>query len=62
MAGISTDKMNEYLEIAHKVAKPFIIKGMKAGIAAVTKKVAETGTVADNLLWGDLIESFQISE
>ena len=62
MAAISSEKLNEYIEIAHKAAKPFIIKGMKAGIAVVDKKTAESATILDNLLWGDLKESFQISE
>jgi len=53
---------NNIIEVAHKAAKPFIMKGLKAGIEAVDKKVEETGTIADNLLWADVKESFQIPE
>ena len=52
--------MNLLIEKAHDVAKPFIIQGMKKGIVAVDEFVAETGTIADNLIWGDVKESFQI--
>jgi len=53
---------NELIEVGHSAAKPFIMKGLKAGIAAIDKKVEETGTIADNLLWADVKESFQVSQ
>ena len=59
---LSSDKVNELVIIAHKAAKPFVIKGMKVGLAAVKQKTEETGTVLDNLLWADLVEAFQVSE
>ena len=54
--------MNELIEVAHTAAKPYIMKGLAAGIAAADKKVDETGTIADNLLWADVKEAFQKSE
>lgn len=59
---LSSDKINALVVVAHKAAKPFIIKGMKAGIAAVKAKTEETGTIADNLLFEDLVEAFQVPE
>jgi hypothetical protein len=50
---------NELITVAHSVAKPYIIQGLKKGIEKVDETVAKTGTVADNLLWEDLKESFQ---
>jgi len=50
---------NGLIEKAHQVAKPYIIQGMKAGIAKVDEEVAQTGTIADNLLWQDVKDSFQ---
>lgn len=53
--------VNKIIEEGHKVAKPFIIQGIKKGIAKVDDMVEESGTIADNLLWADVKESFQIS-
>ena len=53
---------NKVIEEGHKVAKPFIIQGMKKGIVRVDEMVAESGTIADDLLWQDVKESFQVSE
>lgn len=53
---------NKVIEEGHKVAKPFIIEGMKKGIAKVDEIVAASGTVADDLLWQDLKEAFQLPE
>lgn len=50
---------NKVIEEGHKVGKPFIIEGMKKGIAKIDGIVAESGTIADDLLWQDLKESFQ---
>ena len=52
---------NGLIEQAHKVAKPYIIQGLKKGIEKVDETVAATGTIADNLLWEDVKESFQVS-
>ena len=54
--------MNLLVEAAHKVAKPYIMDGLKAGIAKVDEVVAASGTIADNLLWADVKEAFQVSE
>jgi len=53
--------MNLLVEKAHDVAKPFILKGLKAGIAKIDEVVEASGTIADNLLWADVKESFQVS-
>ena len=45
---------NELIIVGHAAAKPFIMKGLEAGLAAIDKKVNETGTIADNLLWADI--------
>ena len=52
--------MNVLIEAAHKVAKPYIMEGFKKGIEKVDEVVEASGTVADNLLWGDVKEAFQI--
>jgi len=54
--------MNLLIEKAHDVAKPYIMKGLKAGIIKVDEIVNESGTIADNLLWADVKEAFQVSE
>ena len=54
--------MNNLIEQAHKVAKPYIMQGLKKGIQKVDQVVAESGTIADNLLWADVKESFQAPE
>ena len=53
---------NGLIEKAHGVAKPYIIQGLKKGIAKVDEEVEKTGTIADNLLWADVKESFQVSK
>ena len=53
---------NMLIDKAHDVAKPYIIEGMQKGIAKVDEMVEETGTIADNLIWADVKESFQVSE
>ena len=53
---------NSVIESAHVVAKPYIMEGLKKGIEKVDGIVAETGTIADNLLWADLKESFQVPQ
>ena len=50
---------NKVIEEGHKVGKPFIIQGMKKGIERIDEIVKESGTIADDLLWADLKESFQ---
>ncbi len=50
---------NKVISEGHKVGKPFIIQGMKKGIEKIDEIVAESGTIADDLLWSDLKESFQ---
>lgn len=52
--------MNVLIEAAHKVAKPYIMEGFKKGIAKVDEIVEASGTIADNLIWADVKESFQI--
>jgi hypothetical protein len=51
--------VNDLLEKVHVFAKPYIVDGMKKGIVKIDETLAKTGTVADNLLWEDLKESFQ---
>jgi len=51
--------VNGLIEKAHAVAKPYIIQGLKKGILEIDDVVAKTGTIADNLLWADVKESFQ---
>ena len=51
--------LNLLITAAHEVAKPYIMDGLKKGIAKVDEVVETSGTVADNLLWADLKESFQ---
>jgi hypothetical protein len=51
--------VNDLLEKVHVFAKPYIVEGMKKGIVKIDETLANTGTVADNLLWEDLKESFQ---
>ena len=53
---------NKVIEEGHKVGKPFIIQGLKKGIEKIDTIVKESGTIADDLLWQDVKESFQISE
>lgn len=53
---------NALVTAAHTVAKPYIMEGLKKGISKVDEVVAESGTVADNLLWSDIKESFQVPE
>ncbi len=50
--------INSLIEAAHQVAKPFIMQGIKKGIEKIDDVVAKTGTVADNLIWQDVKESF----
>jgi len=54
--------MNLLVEAAHKVAKPYIMEGLKKGIEKIDEVVEASGTVADNLIWADVKESFQVSE
>ena len=54
--------MNMLVDKAHDVAKPYIMDGLKVGIAKVDEVVEATGTVADNLVWADVKESFQVSK
>ena len=51
---------NELIVIGHAAAKPFIMKGLEAGLMAIDKKVEETGTIADNLLWADVKNSVRV--
>ena len=53
--------MNLLVEAAHKVAKPYIMDGLKKGIEKIDEIVETSGTIADNLLWADVKESFQVS-
>jgi len=52
--------MNLLVEAAHKVAKPYIMEGLKKGIEKIDEVVEASGTIADNLIWADVKESFQI--
>jgi ABC-type molybdate transport system permease subunit len=54
--------INGLIEAAHTVAKPYIMQGLKKGIEKIDETVAQSGTVADNLLWQDIKESFQIPQ
>ena len=54
--------MNLLVEAAHKVAKPYIMEGLKKGIDKVDEIVAASGTIADNLIWDDVKESFRVPE
>jgi len=53
--------MNLLVEKAHGVAKPYIMQGLKKGIEKIDAVVEESGTIADNLLWADVKEAFQVS-
>lgn len=59
MGALDNIDFNKYIPVFHEAAKPYIIKGLKAGILAISKKTEESNTVLDNLLWGDVIEAFQ---
>jgi hypothetical protein len=50
--------VNGLITAAHSVAKPYIMQGLQKGIEKIDEVVAQTGTVADNLLWADIKESF----
>jgi hypothetical protein len=52
--------INGLIEAAHSVAKPYIMQGLKKGIEKIDEVVAGTGTIADNLLWQDVKDSFQV--
>lgn len=54
--------MNALVEAAHKVAKPYIMQGLQKGMAKIDEVVADTGTIADNLLWADVKEAFRVPE
>jgi len=54
--------MNMLIRKAHDVGKPYILQGLKKGIEKIDTEVDKTGTVADNLLWADVKEAFQVSE
>lgn len=51
---------NLLIEKAHDVAKPYILQGLQKGIEKIDEEVEKTGTIADNLLWADVKESFQV--
>ena len=51
---------NLLIENAHDVAKPYILQGLQKGIEKIDEEVEKTGTIADNLLWVDVKESFQV--
>jgi len=44
---------NYAIKEGHKVAQPFIIKGIDKGLTKIDEIVEESGTVADDLLWAD---------
>jgi len=41
---------NYAIKEGHKVAQPFIIKGIDKGLTKVDEIVAESGTIADDLI------------
>ena len=51
--------LNEIIKAGHEFGKPYIIKGMQVEFAKLKEMAKKTGTIADDLLLGDLEESFQ---